>query len=562
MRERRGTLLWLSRTAGREKWDIVALLLLQALLGGSGVLYALFLRGLIDQAVARDRDGLIRNALFLAALVLAQLAMRALVRYLKEHCLSGLENRFKGRLFSCLLRKDLAAVSAVHSGEWMNRLTSDTVVVAKAMTRLLPDLGGMVVRLAAALTAIVALQPSFAAILLPGGLLLLVLTYGFRKVLKSLHKRIQETDGVLRAFLQERLGSMLVVRSFGAEERSEELAEEHMGEHRAARLRRNWFSNICNLGFGLTIQGAHVGAAVWCAVGLLHGTISYGTMTAILQLVGQIQSPFANLSGLVPDYYGMLASAERLMEAESFPDDGAAARPMEEIRRLYEDELEEICLQDLCFTYQPPVREEGELPMPVVLEHLSLSIRKGEYLAFVGRSGSGKSTVLKLLMCLYPPDSGRRILRTHAGERELDGSWRGLFAYVPQGNHLLSGSIREILAFGDRVAMQREDALWQALRIACAEDFVRALEKGLDSRLGEGGAGLSEGQMQRIAIARAIFTGRPILLLDEATSSLDAETERQLLERLREMTDRTVIVVTHRPAALEICDEQIDLAGD
>ena len=561
MKERRSTLLWLSRTAGPNKWDIAALLLLQAVLGGSGVLYALFLRGLIDSAVAGERDDMLRSALSLVALVLAQLGLRALVRYLKEHSVSGLENRFKGRLFSCLLRKELSSVTAVHSGEWMNRLTSDTVVVSKALTRLLPDLGGMVVRLVAAIMAIVVLEPRFALILVPGGALLLVLTYGFRKVLKNLHRKIQEADGALRVFLQERLGSLLVVRSFGEEGHSEELGEERMREHRAARLRRNHFSNACNFGFGLVIQGAYVGAAIWCAIGLFHGTISYGTLMAILQLVGQIQSPFANLSGLVPEYYGMLASAERLMEAERFPDDGAVARPAEEIRQLY-DELESFGLEDASFTYQPPVREEGELPMPVVLEHLSLQVRRGEYLAFTGRSGSGKSTVLKLLMSLYPLDSGRRFLRTREGERELDASWRGLFAYVPQGNQLLSGSIREILAFGDRTAMEREEELRRALRIACAEEFVDALEKGIDSRLGEGGAGLSEGQMQRIAIARAIFSGRPILLLDEATSSLDAQTERQVLERLREMTDRTVIVVTHRPAALEICDEQIDLAGD
>ena len=200
--------------------------------------------------------------------------------------------------------------------------------------------------------------------------------------------------------------------------------------------------------------------------------------------------------------------------------------------------------------------------MPVVLEKLSLRIRKGEYVAFTGHSGSGKSTVLKLLMSIYPLDSGSRYLASREGRQELDASWRGLFAYVPQGNHLVSGSIREVVAFGDEEAMRREDELWRALRIACAEDFVAALDKGLDSPLGEGGSGLSEGQMQRVAIARAIFSGRPILLLDEATSSLDAETEKRLLENLRAMTDQTVVIVTHRPAALAICDKRIELAGE
>ena len=183
-------------------------------------------------------------------------------------------------------------------------------------------------------------------------------------------------------------------------------------------------------------------------------------------------------------------------------------------------------------------------------------------MAFTGHSGSGKSTVLKLLMSLYPLDSGQRYLDSREGRAPLDASWRGLFAYVPQGNELLSGSIREIVAFGDEAAMAREEELRAALDIACAWDFVSGLEKGLDTLLGEGGAGLSEGQMQRIAIARAVFSRRPILLLDEATGSLDGETEKRVLERLRAMTDRTVVIVTHRPAALGLCDKRIDLAGE
>jgi ATP-binding cassette subfamily B protein len=163
-------------------------------------------------------------------------------------------------------------------------------------------------------------------------------------------------------------------------------------------------------------------------------------------------------------------------------------------------------------------------------------------------------------MAIYPLECGSRVMQTHHGERELDASWRSLFAYVPQGNQLLSGSIREIIAFGDRKAMRDEEGLLSALRIACADEFVLALDKGLDTLLGEGGAGLSEGQMQRIAIARAVFSDRPILLLDEATSSLDAASEQRVLQNLRAMTDKTVVIVTHRPAALKYCDKQIELA--
>ena len=562
MKKQETALRWLSRTAGKDKLYIGLLVLTQAILGGSGVLYAVLLRDLIDAAVAHSRDGMWRSAVVLVLLVLSQLLLRALSRFLRELSASSLENRFKKRLFSCLLRKDYASVTAVHSGEWMNRLTNDTAVVSKAMVNLLPNLAGMLVRLIGALAALLILEPKFAAILIPGGLLMMALTYSFRRVLKALHKRIQETDGSLRIFLQERLGSLLVVRSFGAEERSGELAEERMKAHRAARMRRNHVSNLCNVGFGLVIQGAYLGAAIYCAIGLFNGTLSYGTLMAILQLVGQIQAPFSNISGLVPEYYGMIASAERLMEPEGFAEDEAAPRSHGEIRRFYGEEFRALGLRDACFTYQAPVRDEEDAPMPVVLEQLSLEVQKGEFVAFTGHSGSGKSTALKLLMSLYPLDSGARYLKTGTGELPLDASWRGLFAYVPQGNQLLSGTIREIVAFGDRDGMGKEQELWRALRVACAEDFVSALDKGLDSPLGESGAGLSEGQMQRIAIARAVFSDRPVLLLDEATSSLDAETEKRVLENLRAMTDQTVLIVTHRPAALSICDKRIDLAGE
>lgn len=562
MKKQQPALVWLSRTAGKIKWNIGALALDQGLQGLCTVLYAILLRGLIDAAVEGDQGQLRSSAIRLIALVLGQLLLRAVSRFLKEFTASSLENRLKTRLFSCLLRKDYASVTAVHSGEWMNRLTSDTSLVARSATNLLPNLLGMAVRLVGALTAILLLEPKFGVVLIPGGIAMLLLTYGFRKVLKRMHKRIQEADGAVRIFLQERLESLLVVRSFGAEELTEEQADQKMREHRLARMRRNHVSNACNVGYGLLIQTAYVGTAIYCSIGLLHHSLSYGTLMAIIQLVGQIQSPFTGLSGLVPEYYGMIASVERLMEAESFPEQSGSARSGAEIRETYENDFVSLGLDRASFTYQPPAREEGERPMPVVLSDLSLQIRKGEYVAFTGHSGSGKSTVLKLLMNFYPLDSGACYLERKAGREALDASWRGLFAYVPQGNELMSGSIREIVAFGDEDGMRQEERLWQALRVACAEDFVAALDKGLDTRLGEGGAGLSEGQMQRIAIARAVFSQRPVLLLDEATSSLDVENERQVLENLRQMTDETVVIVTHRPAALAICDKRIELAGE
>ena len=181
-------------------------------------------------------------------------------------------------------------------------------------------------------------------------------------------------------------------------------------------------------------------------------------------------------------------------------------------------------------------------------------MKKGEYVAFTGHSGCGKSTVIKLLMSIYKPDSGECYLGTSGDRLTLTPRYHRLFAYVPQENKLMTGTVREAVAFADKSKMHDNEKITQALKIACADEFVNELENGVDTLLGERGTGLSEGQTQRIAVARAVFSDSPVLILDEATSSLDTETEKMLLNNLRSMSDKTVLIVTHRPAALEICD--------
>lgn len=340
-------------------------------------------------------------------------------------------------------------------------------------------------------------------------------------------------------------------------------ADALMDAHKAARMKRSNFSNLCNIGFAGAMDGAYLLGIGFCGYGILTGTMSYGNLMAIMQLVGQVQSPFANLTGYLPRYYSMLASAERLMEAEAFAPASTETVPEAQVLQFYQTELQSLQLGHACFTYQPPVQTEGEPPaMPVVLQDVSLTVRKGEYVVFTGPSGCGKSTILKLLMCLYPLDSGQRFLSTKSGNQPLTSAWKSLFAYVPQGNQLLSGSIRSIVAFGDEKRAQDENAIYNALKIACADDFVRRLENGLDTVLGERGAGLSEGQMQRIAIARAVYSGHPILLLDEATSALDEATALRLLNNLRNMTDKTVILVTHRMNQADFFDKELLFSKD
>jgi len=475
-------------------------------------------------------------------LVVVSLAVSALIRWLNELAKSDLENTYKSRLLDNILIKDYASVSSTHTAEWLNRLTNDTTVVANGMVEILPGLVGMFVRLISALVMIIYLDPWFAYIFIPGGIAMVGLTYAFRGVLKRLHKNIQESDGDLRIFLQERISNLMVIKAFSAEEHVSEGAQKAMLQHKTARLRRNRFSNVANIGFGAAMQGMYLIGVIYCAHGIMEGTISYGTLTAVMQLIGQIQGPFANISGYLPRFYAMTASAERLMEAEDYQDESWTA-DREAIRGYYEHAFHALGLRNASFAYA----SASDDTVPVILENLTLEIRKGETIAFCGHSGCGKSTVLKLLMCMYPLDAGQRYI----DERELTSYFRRLFAYVPQGNALMNGTIQDIVAFAE----EADDArLKRALTLACADDFV----EDIDEELGERGSGLSEGQMQRLAIARALYADAPILLLDESTSALDEETEQRLLENLRSMTDKTVIIVTHRKAALSICDRVLE----
>ncbi len=540
MKKRNRVLSYLYQATKKNRIALVSLVLLETLISALTIGFVMAMKVALDSAAKQDMSALQTGIVIMVSLVILRIALRALLRHYNEKVKASVENNLKGRLLHHLLHGDYAQTEAVHTGEWMNRLTSDTTVVAGGITEILPSLAGMTVKLVGALCMMIILIPSVSYFLLPVGALAIFITWLLRKYIKTHHKNVQEKDGRVRSYLQERLGSMMIVRAFRAEDAVEEQNAALMSEHKRARMRRNMISNICNIGFAGLMNALYIISFAYCGFGIVKGIVSYGTLLAVIQLVGQIQTPFAGLSGIIPHFYSMTASAERLLEAEDFKKEIA-----EETCRT--QDFASLSLSNVSFSYP----DGNQL---TVFSDITLKINKGDYAALTGYSGCGKSTLFKLLLSLFEPTDGEiKVAFSDGTKSNLAVAHRPLFSYVPQGNHLMSGTVREIVSFSDRDGNDTEK-IERALHIACADSFVSELERGIDTTLGEHGAGLSEGQMQRLAIARAIYADTPILLFDEATSSLDEETEHLILQRLKELTDKTVLIVTHRPAALDICN--------
>lgn len=534
----KSTLQYLKEVTGNKKQYFLILIVVQILQGISGVCFALLLRSVIDSAVAHDGTGLLRNTILFIGLICLQMVFSALLRYYNELSKATFENSSKSRLFQQILHRDYSYVTSVHSAEWMNRLTSDTVVVSTGLTEIVPGIAGMAAKMIGALSMIIMLEPRFIFVIGIGGIFMVVLTTVFRKKLRAYHKIMQEKDGNVRIFLQEHLHSLMIVKVFTKEEDTYNESLETMDDHKKARMDKTRFSNVCNIGFSFMMNGAYVFGAIYSVIGIYNGTVSYGTLMALLQLINQIQAPFANITSYIPKYYAMIASSERLLEIENSNMD------IEESNGC--TDFESISLQHVHFSYEKN-RDE-------ILNDFNLTLHKGECIGFTGPSGCGKSTVLKVLLSLYPITEGKITICSHGKEEELSSGYRHLFSYVPQGNQLMLGTVRDIVTFSN---VENEEQIWKALDVACASEFVKNFPDGLDTQLKEQGSGISEGQMQRLAIARAIYSNRPILLLDEATSALDVNTEKQVLSNLKSLKDMTVIIVTHRLEVLSICTREV-----
>ena len=533
------SLIWLMKRVRRRVPALILLILVNVASAVMGVIFALGSRNVIDTAVSGN-GLLFRNAcLQQGTIILGILLLTMVSRHLHDRLIADLDRDWKRDILHGLLHGDYASVSAYHSGDLINRLNNDVRVVDDGLVGALPRLVSMVARLISAMVALVSMTPWFALIMLAGGGTVIIVTGFLRRRLKGMHKKVSEKDGIVSAFLQETLEKLLMVQAMDVSSEMERRADVLMEERYETQRKRKNVSLFANISVSFMSHGASFAALVWCSAGLIAGNMTFGALTAITQLVSQLQAPFTGLSAAIPQYIAMTASAERLAELEQIQGEPEPAG--ESGADLY-NAMEAICGENLSFSYD----------RDMVLRGASFSLPKGSFAAIMGPSGIGKSTLLKLLLGIFHIDNGT--LYVDCGERRvaIDRSTRRLFAYVPQGNLILSGTVRDNLLIVRPDATEEE--IVKAVHISAMDSFLNQLPMGLDTVLGESGAGLSEGQMQRLAIARAILSGAPILLLDESTSALDEETERTVLERIFTMTECTCIAVTHRPAFTRICD--------
>ena len=490
-------------------------------------------KALIDGATGGSLSSLWTYGILLVALIAANRALSAVSSYLHISASARFQKHMQELVTSSILGKEYASLKGYHSGELVNRVFSDVSVVKGGVMNLLPSFLRMSVSFVGAAIILITMDWRFIPVLVLAALLGSGIMIAFREPMKRRHKRMQEAEDALHASTQETLENIRVVKASVSEERAMRGMEEERKHLSSEQLRNGKLSMFMNQGMGSMFDISWLICNLWGCVKIFQGTFTYGSLAALIQLMGRIQAPIANAVSLISQTYGVVASAERLQEVIGLPDEdqGTALETFDAIR-----------MEDVSFRYDDGADH--------VLANVSATIKRGDFVALTGISGGGKTSLFQLLLGIYKPKSGTVLFQRGDVTVPASRGTRSLFAYVPQGNTLMSGTLKDNLTmFTDQAS---EENINEAVHAACLDDLVAKI--GLDAKVGERGIGLSEGQAQRVAVARALLSKAPILLLDESTSALDEQTEAKLLENISAMHDKTMMIVTHRQAALAICD--------
>ena len=534
-------------------------ILLSCLTGIIGVAVSLVFiyasKVVIDIATGAAIGSLTNAAILTIALLIAQLLCGAVDTWLSTRMQVETGNALRHRLFSRLLQSRWNELERFHTGDIVNRVEQDTASIVELLTSTIPAFIVTIVQLIAAFVFFCFLDPSLPWVVVGILPIFLLGSRFYMKRMRRYTREIRQSDSRIQSVIQESLQHRTVIKTLEQGDRHIGKLDDLQDALRNQIFGRTRFSLSARMLVAFAFSGGYLTAFLWGAVRLSTGSITFGTMTAFLQLVGKVQRPALDLSRLLPSFINALTAVERLMELEELPAEASGAS------QLF-PQTPDLQLKDVTFSYST-----GDRP---ILNHFSCNFPAGSCTAVLGETGAGKTTLIRLLLALADPQEGSitlssanitqsslSTLNSQLSTLEVSPQTRSNFVYVPQGNTLFSGTIHDNLLMGNPHATEAE--MLQALRTACA-GFVLSLPDGIDANLNEQGGGLSEGQAQRIAIARTLLRPGHILLLDEATSALDPETERQLIKNLRrDCTGKTFIFITHHPAVAEACEATIQL---
>lgn len=518
---------------------------LNALIGVADVVLSLAqvwaVKHAIDVASGADTGSIYWAVGIMAALILGNFAINISGVWVRNILGIRAQNRMQQQMLNRIMQSEWHSKAHHHSGDILNRLEIDVSNVVTFLTETIPNTLSVLMMFIGAFFCLFAMDKTLAVILVAIIPLFLAVSKIYMQQMRRLTREVRDSDSRVQAVMQETIQHRMVIKILEACNDMVQRLENTQAKLRENVVRRTSFSIFSNfiINFGFAL--GYLIAFLWAALRMSAGTLTFGGMTAFLQLVNKIQSPARNLTKLAPAFVSVFTAAERLMEL--------AAEPLEE-------QGEPITVGAPCGIRLENVTYKYEDGTKDVISNLSFDFRPGSCTAILGETGAGKTTLVRMLLALMKPKEGRIVLYNDMEEHTLSPRMRCNFVYVPQGNTLMSGTIRENLRLGKPSATDEE--MKEALLMSCA-DFVFSLPDGLSTKCGEQGGGLSEGQAQRIAIARALLRDKHIMVFDEATSALDGDTECRLLGNILDNNSRTVIFITHRPAVLQYCNEQLHL---
>lgn len=529
---------WLWNASQGYRVPILASILAGTTRIGISLTFVWQCKHLIDIATHQADGNIAIGLASMTGCIVLQLLLSSLVNRLYAHTEISLRNRLRQNLFEHILKSHWSGRETFHSGDMLNRMEEDVRTVTDLLAGSIPSAGITLFQLAGAALFLFCLDHRMAVVILLIMPLALLFSKLYMKRMRHLTREIRATDSRLQSHLQENLQHRTLISTLEYTSMAADMISTLQSGLKRLVMRRNSFSIFSGLMVQAGFALGYLTAFAWGIYGLDTGTVTFGTLTAFLQLVAQVQRPVVELARQIPAFISALTSVERIDELTSLPLE-------EQGEPLILKGKVGIRLENVTFAYPDGKRK--------VIEHFTHDFEPGSLTAVLGETGSGKSTMVRLMLALLRPDGGNITLYDERQSLPTSPLTRRNFVYVPQGNTLVSGTLRDNLLLGNPEATDAQ--MWKALHMAAA-DFVHELPQGLGTPCGEMGTGLSEGQAQRIAIARGLLRPGNIVLLDEPTSSLDSDTEQTLLERLSHtIQGKTLIIITHQMQTARLCDK-------